>query len=110
MSLRFRPMANRVVVRLIDPPKTTSGGIYFPDNIGERDPQDACMGEVMAVGPGMRNVKTGQRVPIEVKVGQHVMLYWTAIKIHGTLMEEDGQEYLVIEDDYIRCEFEPEVA
>jgi len=68
----------------------SAGGIYIPDTAKEKPQQ----GTVVAVGPGKLN-DDGQRVPIEVEVGDTVVYS----KYGGTEYREGDTEYLVLRDD-----------
>ena len=46
--MKFRPLADRVLVRRTDEEQTTEGGIVLPGSAAEKPSQ----GEVVAVGPG----------------------------------------------------------
>lgn len=48
MSVKLRPLSNRVVVIADDPKELSEGGIYFPTQAQEK-PQ---IGEVIEIGPG----------------------------------------------------------
>lgn len=87
----IKPLADRVVVKVIEQEEKTSGGIFLPDTAKEK-PQ---IGEVVAVGPG--KVEDGQRVPMEVKVGDHVIF----AKYSGTEVKIDGVEYLILRESDI---------
>ena len=51
ISMKFRPLHDRVVIRRIEGEDKTKGGIIIPDTVKEK-PQE---GEVVAVGPGARD-------------------------------------------------------
>ena len=87
--MTFRPLHDRVLVRRIDEDEKTAGGIIIPDTAKEKPMQ----GEVIAVGPGARDDK-GQRVPPEVRVGDHVLFG----KWSGTEIKIDGQDLLVMKE------------
>lgn len=87
----IKPLADRVVVKVIEQEEKTSGGIFLPDTAKEK-PQ---IGEVVAVGPG--KIEDGQRVPMEVKVGDHVIF----AKYSGTEVKIDGTEYLILRESDI---------
>ena len=70
---KFRPLHDRVVVKRIDAEEKTKGGIIIPDTAKEK-PQE---GEVLAVGPG--RFEDGQRLPLDVNVGDKVDAAITAI-------------------------------
>ena len=83
----IKPLADRVVIKVIDDVQQTSGGIFIPDSAKEK-PQK---GEVVAVGLGKMNDK-GEREEMDVKVGD-VVLY---AKYSGTDVKMDGTEYKIL--------------
>ncbi|MFZ5778161.1 MAG: co-chaperone GroES [Bacillota bacterium] len=87
----IRPLADRVVVKVLKQEETTKGGIVLPDTAKEK-PQIA---EVVAVGPG--RVEEGKRVPMEVKAGDHVIF----AKYSGTEVKIEGEEYLILRESDI---------
>ncbi|MGE5560235.1 MAG: co-chaperone GroES [Chloroflexota bacterium] len=87
----IKPLADRVVVKVLKEEEKTSGGIFLPDTAKEK-PQIA---EVVAVGPG--KVEDGQRVAMEVKVGDQVIF----AKYSGTEVKIDGTEYLILRESDI---------
>lgn len=90
--MQFRPLHDRVVVRRIDAEEKSAGGIIIPDTAKEK-PQ---RGEVIAVGPGARN-EQGQVVPLDVRVGDHVLFG----KWSGTEVKLDGEELLIMKESDI---------
>ena len=66
--MKFRPLHDRVVVRRIEEDKKTAGGIIIPDTVKEKPMQ----GEVIAVGPGVRD-ESGKIVPLDLKKGDCVL-------------------------------------
>ena len=88
----IRPLGDRVLVKPIEQEERTKGGIVLPDTAKEK-PQ---LGEVIAVGTG-RLLDNGQRVPLEVKVGDKVIY----AKYGGTEVKLDGQEYLILRESDI---------
>ncbi len=86
--LSVLPLADRVVVRPIEESEQMKGGLYIPDTAKEKPQQ----GEVVALGPG--RLDEGQRVPIELKVGQKV-LYG---KYTGTEITLDEQKLLIVKE------------
>ncbi|HFE52810.1 MAG TPA: co-chaperone GroES [Bacteroidetes bacterium] len=87
--MNIKPLADRVVVRPLEPEEKKQGGIIIPDTAKEKPQQ----GEVVAVGPGKVD-NNGKRVPMEVKVGDRVLFG----KYAGTEVELDGQEYLIMRE------------
>jgi chaperonin GroES len=86
-KVNIKPLEDRIVVQANEAETTTASGIVIPDTAKEK-PQE---GTVLAVGPG-RVDDNGNRVPIDVKVGD-VVLY---SKYGGTEVKYAGEEYLVL--------------
>ena len=87
MSVSIKPLEDRVVVRTLEAEQTTASGLVIPDTAKEK-PQE---GEVLAVGPG-RVDDNGQRVPLDVTVGDKVIYS----KYGGTEVKYAGEEYLIL--------------
>ena len=83
----IKPLADRIVIKVIEDTEQTSGGIFIPDSAKEK-PQK---GEVVAVGLGKVG-ENGEREPMDVKVGD-VILY---AKYAGTDIKMDGVEYKIL--------------
>jgi len=92
--MKLRPLADRVVIKRIEEEEVRKGGIIIPDTAKEK-PQK---GEVVAVGPGRLDEK-GNRIPMEVKVGDKVLFS----KYAGTEVKIGDEEYLVMREDDILC-------
>ncbi len=90
--MKIRPLADRVVVKRIEEEEVKKGNIIIPDTAKEK-PQK---GEVVAVGPGRVDEK-GNRVPMEVKVGDKVIFS----KYAGSEVKIDDEEFLVMREDDI---------
>ena len=86
--LKVLPLADRVAIRPIEETEAMKGGLYIPDTAKEKPIQ----GEVIAVGPG--RMEKGQRVPMELKVGDRVVYG----KYSGTQVELDGEEIILIKE------------
>ena len=82
----LKPLDDRIVVKAIEEEDTTASGLVIPDTAKER-PQE---GEVIAVGPG--RFEEGQRIPMDVKVGDKVIYS----KYGGTEVKIDNVEYLIL--------------
>ncbi|MFN2591009.1 MAG: co-chaperone GroES [Actinomycetota bacterium] len=85
-SFNLEPLEDRVVVKPSEEEETTASGLVIPDTAKER-PQE---GEVVAVGPG--RFEDGQRIPVDVKVGDKVIYS----KYGGTEVKLEGDEYLIL--------------
>lgn len=88
----LKPLADRVVIRVLSGEEKTKGGIVLPDTAKEK-PQE---GEVVAVGPG-KVLDNGTRVAPDVKKGDIVVF----AKYSGTEVKYEGEEYLIIRDSDI---------
>jgi len=86
VSVSIKPLEDRILVKTLDAEQTTASGLVIPDTAREK-PQE---GEVLAVGPG--RFEDGQRLPLDVKVGDKVIYS----KYGGTEVKYDGQEYLLL--------------
>ena len=87
MSVYIKPLEDRIVIKQVEAEQTTASGLVIPDTAKEK-PQE---GEVVAVGPG-RIDDNGNRVPIDVSVGDRVLYS----KYGGTEVKYDGDELLVL--------------
>ena len=64
---RLVPIADRVLVKRVEHKTQTAGGIYLPTE------QKVNEADVVAVGPGATD-ETGKLIPMEVAVGDSVLL------------------------------------
>lgn len=94
MSIKLRPLGDRVVVRRIEEGETLRNGIYIPDAAKEKPME----GEVVAVGPGRhRETATSGRVPVDVKSGDRVLFG----KYSGTEIKIEDEELLILREEEI---------
>ena len=89
LSMRLRPLQDRVLVRRADPEARTAGGIFIPDTVQEKPVE----GEVVAVGPGARG-DGGKLVPMGVKSGDRVLFG----KWSGTEVKLDGEDLMIMKE------------
>ena len=90
--MNIRPLADRVVVKPVEMEEKKEGGIIIPDTAKEKPMQ----GKVVAVGPGKIS-DNGEKIPMEVKVGD-IVLYG---KYSGTEVTIDDEEYLIMRESDI---------
>jgi chaperonin GroES len=90
--MQIKPLADRVVIRPLEPEEKKQGNIIIPDTAKEKPMQ----GEVVAVGPG-KIAESGQKISMEVKKGDKV-LYG---KYAGTEVTIDGTDYLIMRESDI---------
>ena len=85
--MNIKPLADRVVVKLVEAEEKTKTGILLTASAQEK-PQIA---EVVAVGPGAYT-EDGKLIPMDVKVGDKVITG----KYSGTEVKMDGIEYTIV--------------
>ena len=89
MSVTYKPLGDRVVVKPKAKEEITKSGIVLPDTAKER-PQE---GTIIAVGTG-RVLDDGKRLPLEVKVGDSILF----AKYGGTEVKLDDEELLILSE------------
>lgn len=92
MSIKIRPLHDRVVIRRMEEERTTAGGIVIPDNATEKP----VRGEVLAVGAG-KTLDNGDVRALDVKVGDTVLFG----KYSGTEVKLHGEELVVMREEDI---------
>ena len=88
MALKLRPLADRVVIKPVEREEVTKSGIVLPDTAKEK-PQE---GIIEAVGNGRYNERTGERIKLDVVVGNRVMY----AKYAGSEVKIDDVDYLIL--------------
>ena len=89
MATNVRPLGDRVLVKPKGREEMTKSGIVLPDTAKEK-PQE---GSVVAVGTG-RLLESGERVPMELKVGDSVLYS----KYAGTEVKLDNEDHLILRE------------
>ena len=84
--MKIRPLADRVVIKMVAAEETTKSGIILAGSAKEK-PQIA---EVIEVGPG--GMVDGKEVKMELKRGDKVLMN----KYAGTEVRIDGVEYTIL--------------
>ncbi len=87
MTTSLKPLGDRVVIKPSDREETTKSGLVIPDTAKEKQQE----GTIIAVGPG-RTDEDGDRVPMDVKVGDKVLF----AKYAGTEMKIDDEDLLIL--------------
>ena len=90
MSIKIRPLHDRVVVRRLEEERTSAGGIVIPDSAAE----NPMRGEVVAIGTG-KALDNGDVRALAVKVGDVVIFG----KYSGTEVKVNNQELVVMRED-----------
>jgi chaperonin GroES len=92
VSLKIRPLDDRVVVESLEAEEKTPGGILLPDSAKQR-PQ---RGRVLAVGPGKLR-DNGERSPLAVQKGDEVIFG----RYGGSDVDVDGREVKILRESDI---------
>jgi chaperonin GroES len=87
-KLKIFPLADRVAIQPAEETSSMRGGLYIPDTAKEKPIQ----GDIIAVGPG--RLEKGQRVPMELKVGDRVIYG----KYTGSQVELEDEEIILIKE------------
>ncbi len=90
MSLKLKPLGDRLVVKPLEGEEMTPSGIVLPETAKEK-PQK---GEVLAVGPGARD-EEGKRIKMDVATGDKVLF----AKYAGTEFKLDGEKVLILREN-----------
>lgn len=84
--MTIRPLADRVVTKMVEAEETTKSGIILTAAAQEKP----SIAEVVAVGPG--GMVDGNEVKMTVSVGDKVLIS----KYSGTEVKVDGVEYSIV--------------
>lgn len=82
----LKPLADRVVIKMIESEETTKSGIILAATAKEK-PQVA---EVVEVGPGLK--VDGKLEPMEVKKGDKIIVS----KYSGTEIKYEGEDLIIV--------------
>ena len=94
--MNIKPLADRVVIKMLESEETTKSGIVLPGAAKEK-PQ---MAEVVAVGPG--GIVDGNEVKMFVEVGDKVIIN----KYAGTEVKLDNDEYTIVKQSDVLAKVE----
>lgn len=95
MATIVKPLADKVLIKVIEEEEKTSGGIYLPDTAKEKP----FKGKVIAVGSG-KQLKDGRVIPFEelgVKPNDTVIFS----KYAGTEIKLNGEKHILLSVDDI---------
>ncbi|HLE22249.1 MAG TPA: co-chaperone GroES [Vicinamibacteria bacterium] len=91
--MKITPIKDNIVVKRLDETEEKKvGSIIIPDTAKEKP----LTAEVIAVGSG-RVLKDGKKLPLEVKVGDKVLVG----KYSGSEVKLDNVEYLILKEDEV---------
>ena len=89
--MKIKPLADRVVIKMVEAEEKTKSGIILTGSAKEQ-PQ---MAEVIEAGPG--GMVDGKEIKMEVKAGDRVIFS----KYAGTEVKLDGEEYIIVRQNDI---------
>ena len=92
MTIRVKPLRDRVLVEPVEEKEVKKGGIVVPDTAKEKPTE----GIVRAVGPGKLD-EDGKRIPMEVKEGDRVLI----TKYGGTEIKLEDKDYKILSSEDI---------
>ena len=95
---KLKPLADRVVVEVLEAEERTAGGILLPDTAKEKPQQ----GKVVAAGPGEIK-KDGSRSDMPLKKGD--LVYFG--KYSGTDVTVSGDDYKILKLNEVLARIEP---
>jgi len=90
--MKVQPLADRIIVEVLEAKEITKGGIVLPDSAKEK-PQEA---KVVAVGKGKVSDE-GKVITPEVKIGDTILFG----KYTGSEITVDDKEYLILKEEDI---------
>jgi|ERR1035438_7071640 chaperonin GroES len=91
--MRINPLGNKLVIKPEQVVETKKGLIIIPETVTSLTEKN-IRGTIVAVGPGLRNQKTGKRsLPPDVEPGDKVVLN----KYAGSRMYVDREEIMLID-------------
>ncbi len=87
--MSIKPIGDKIAIKPVAAEEVTKGGIVLPGSAQEKPQQ----GEVIAVGGGIL-LQSGERAPLEVKVGDKVVY----AKYAGTEVKFNGEEFVILSE------------
>ncbi len=89
--MKLKPLADRVVLKMVETEETTKSGIILTSAAKEKP----SVAQVVEVGPG--GLVDGNEVKMTVKIGDKVI----TSKYSGTEIKLDGEEYIIVKQNDI---------
>ena len=91
--MAIKPLSDKVLLKPINAPETTKGGIIIPETASDSEARKAQEAEVLAVGNG-RLQMDGSVMPLIAKVGDRVVY----MNYGGTEVNVDGEDCIILEE------------
>ncbi|HXU11846.1 MAG TPA: co-chaperone GroES [Candidatus Binatia bacterium] len=90
--MKVKPLHDRILVKRVEAEEKVKGGIIIPDTAKEKPLE----GKVVAIGAG-RLDDNGKRIPLEVKVGDRVLIG----KYAGTEIKIEDVEHVIVREEEV---------
>ena len=90
MTMKIRPLHDRILVERVEEGEVKKGGIIIPDTAKEK-PQE---GKVIATGNG-KVTEDGKKIPLDVKAGDRILFG----KYSGSEVKIEDKEYLILREE-----------
>ncbi|HEY7535240.1 MAG TPA: co-chaperone GroES [Thermodesulfobacteriota bacterium] len=90
--MNVRPLHDKILIKRIDAPQMTKGGLVIPDTAKEK-PQE---GKVIAIGK-VKILENGKVVPLSVKSDDRILFS----KYGGTEIKLDGEDYIILDENEV---------
>ncbi|HEV8701230.1 MAG: co-chaperone GroES [candidate division NC10 bacterium] len=90
--MKVKPLHDRILVKRVEAEEKVKGGIIIPDTAKEKPLE----GKVVAVGAG-RLDDNGKRIPLDVKVGDRVLIG----KYAGTEIKIEDVEHVIVREEEV---------
>jgi len=94
--MAIKPLSDKILLKAINTPETTKGGIIIPENAAPTEAGKAQEAEVLAVGDG-RLQMDGSVMPLIAKKGDRVLF----INYGGNDVIIEGEDCILIEEHAI---------
>ena len=89
--MKVKPLYDRIIVKRVEEKEQKKGNIIIPDTAREKPME----GKVIAVGAG--RLEKGERIKLEVKVGDRVMFG----KYAGQEIKIEDKEHVILKEDEV---------
>jgi len=89
--MKVQPLYDRILLKRVEETEQKKGNIIIPDTAKEKPME----GKVIAVGTG--RIEKGERIPLEVKVGDTVLFG----KYAGTEIKINDKEHVIVREDEV---------
>ena len=97
----LKPLDARVLVKKPERQEQTESGIFLPDTAAEQG--QTALGEVLAVGPGSRNMNTGEPMPMDIEVGDTNGDFAVYVKTENLVKVLPAEYKVTVSDSNVIC-------